>query len=82
MRAAGADVQYVSIPSNGVWYDHIGIDKERRQAVYKKIHSTVVDNGGKIYDMTDKEYENMLSVMPYTSVGKVGFIWMSKLRNI
>ena len=36
MRAAGADVQYVSIPSNGVWYDHIGIDKERRQAVYKK----------------------------------------------
>ena len=47
-----------------------------------KIHSTVVDNGGKIYDMTDKDYENMLSVMPYTSVGKVGFIWMSKLRNI
>ena len=36
MRAAGADVQYVSIPSNGYRYDHIGIDKERRQAVYKK----------------------------------------------
>ena len=25
--------------------------------------------------------KNMLSVMPYTSVGKVGFIWMSKLQK-
>lgn len=36
MNKAGADVQYVSIPSNGKWYDHIGIDSDRRQAVYKK----------------------------------------------
>lgn len=27
LHAAGADVQYVSIPSNGRWYDHIGIKK-------------------------------------------------------
>ncbi len=73
----------LSIPSNGVWYDHIGIDKERRQAVYKKIHSTVVDNGGKIYDMTDKDYEKyVISDAVHESVGKVRFIWMSKLRNI
>ena len=27
LHAAGADVQYVSIPSNGRWYDHIGIKR-------------------------------------------------------
>ena len=35
LHEAGADVQYVSIPSNGRWYDHIGIDKDRREGVYK-----------------------------------------------
>ncbi|HCX8358637.1 TPA: D-alanyl-lipoteichoic acid biosynthesis protein DltD [Staphylococcus aureus] len=77
MRAAGADVQYVSIPSNGVWYDHIGIDKERRQAVYKKIHSTVVDNGGKIYDMTDKEYEKYV-ISDAVHIGWKGWVYMDE----
>jgi poly-D-alanine transfer protein DltD len=75
MRAAGADVQYVSIPSNGVWYDHIGIDKERRQAVYKKIHSTVVDNGGKIYDMTDKDYEKYV-ISDAVHIGWKGWVYI------
>ncbi len=26
------------------------------------------------FDMTDKDYENMLSVMPYTSVGRLGYM--------
>ena len=56
MREAGADVQYVSIPANGKWYDHIGIPHERRQPVYNKIRETVINNGGQLYDMTDKEY--------------------------
>lgn len=77
MRAAGADVQYVSIPSNGVWYDHIGIDKERRQAVYKKIHSTVVDNGGKIYDMTDKDYEKYV-ISDAVHIGWKGWVYMDE----
>ncbi len=37
MRAAGADVQYVSIPSNGVWYDHIGINNVVKQFIKKSI---------------------------------------------
>ncbi|WP_370695484.1 D-alanyl-lipoteichoic acid biosynthesis protein DltD, partial [Staphylococcus aureus] len=70
----GADVQYVSIPSNGVWYDHIGSDKERRQAVYKKIHSTVVDNGGKIYDMTDKDDEKYV-ISDAVHIGWKGWVY-------
>lgn len=60
MREAGADVQYISIPSNGKWYDYIGINRSKREPVYKKIHQTVVDNGGKIYDMTDKDYDKFI----------------------
>src|SRR5699024_10408818 len=57
MREAGADIEYISIPSNRKWYDHIGVNKDKRQKVYNKIRGTVVNRGGKIYDMTDKDYE-------------------------
>lgn len=77
MKEAGADVQYVSIPSNGVWYDHIGINKERRNAVYKKIHSTVVDNGGKIYDMTDKDYEKYV-ISDAVHIGWKGWVYLDQ----
>ncbi|MFI9032397.1 D-alanyl-lipoteichoic acid biosynthesis protein DltD [Staphylococcus pasteuri] len=77
MNKAGADVQYVSIPSNGKWYDHIGIDSDRRQAVYKKIHSTVVDNGGKIYDMTDKDYEKYV-ISDAVHIGWKGWVYVDQ----
>ncbi|ANZ33846.1 D-alanyl-lipoteichoic acid biosynthesis protein DltD [Staphylococcus carnosus] len=69
MHEAGADVEYISIPVNGKWYDNIGIDKDKRQPVYDKIHRTVVDSGGKIYDMTDKDYE------PYVITDAVHIGW-------
>ena len=77
MNKAGADVQYVSIPSNGKWYDHIGIDSDRRQAVYKKIHSTVVGNGGKIYDMTDKDYEKYV-ISDAVHIGWKGWVYVDQ----
>ena len=80
LHAAGADVQYVSIPSNGRWYDHIGI-KKIDVKLYIKIHSTVVDNGGKIYDLTNKDYEKYV-VMLFILDGKVGFTSTSKLQDI
>ncbi|WP_114603772.1 D-alanyl-lipoteichoic acid biosynthesis protein DltD [Staphylococcus sp. EZ-P03] len=69
MREAGADVEYISIPANGKWYDHIGVDIEKREPVYKKINKTVTENGGKIYDMTDKDYE------PYVITDAVHIGW-------
>lgn len=77
MHDAGADVQYVSIPVNGKWYDYIGINQDRRQAVYKKIHSTVVDNGGKIYDMTDKDYEKYV-ISDAVHIGWKGWVYVDQ----
>ena len=77
LHAAGADVQYVSIPSNGRWYDHIGIKKDRREAVYKKIHSTVVDNGGKIYDLTNKDYEKYV-ISDAVHIGWKGWVYVDQ----
>ncbi|MBU0437123.1 D-alanyl-lipoteichoic acid biosynthesis protein DltD [Staphylococcus succinus] len=57
LHEAGADVTYINLPSNGKWYDHIGIDKDRRQKVYKKINQTIEQRDGHVYDMTDKDYE-------------------------
>ncbi|AKL91355.1 D-alanyl-lipoteichoic acid biosynthesis protein DltD [Staphylococcus capitis] len=77
LHEAGADVQYVSIPSNGRWYDHIGIDKDRRESIYKKIHSTVVDNGGKIYDMTNKDYEKYV-ISDAVHIGWKGWVYVDQ----
>lgn len=57
LREGGADVEYVILPSNGKWYDHIGIKQERRQKIYDKIDNTIIDHGGHTYNMTDKDYE-------------------------
>ncbi|OWP36636.1 D-alanyl-lipoteichoic acid biosynthesis protein DltD, partial [Raoultella ornithinolytica] len=55
LREGGADVEYVILPSNGKWYDHIGIKQERRQKIYDKIDNTIIDHGGHTYNMTDKD---------------------------
>ncbi|MDU7037506.1 MAG: D-alanyl-lipoteichoic acid biosynthesis protein DltD, partial [Staphylococcus simulans] len=69
MREAGADVEYISIPANGKWYDHIGVDLEKRKPVYEKINRVVTENGGQIYDLTDKDYE------PYVITDAVHIGW-------
>lgn len=57
LKESGADPLFISIPANGLWYDHIGIHEKRRLAVYHKIHQQISSNGFKIYDLTNKEYE-------------------------
>lgn len=80
MRAAGADVQYISIPSNGKWYDHIGIDSERRQGVYKKINHTINSRGGNLYDMTDKDYEPYV-ISDAVHIGWKGWVYINQRIN-
>ncbi len=77
MREAGADVEYISIPSNGKWYDHIGVHKEKRQKVYDKINHTVISRGGRIYDMTDKDYEPYV-ISDAVHIGWKGWAYISE----
>lgn len=77
LREAGADVDYIIIPSNGKWYDHIGIDKDRRQKIYQKIDKTIVDHGGQTYDMSDKDYEPYV-VSDAVHIGWKGWVYITK----
>ncbi|MBM2658150.1 D-alanyl-lipoteichoic acid biosynthesis protein DltD [Staphylococcus pseudoxylosus] len=77
LREADADVDYIIIPSNGKWYDHIGIDKDRRQKIYKKIDKTIVDHGGQTYDMSDKDYEPYV-VSDAVHIGWKGWAYITK----
>ena len=42
-----------------------------------KIHSTVVDNGGKIYDMTDKDYEKYV-ISDAVHIGWKGWVYVDQ----
>ena len=77
MHNAGANVQYVILPVNGKWYDHLGIERSTREPVYKKIHQTVVAHGGKVYDMSDKDYEKYV-LSDVVHVGWKGWAHMNQ----
>lgn len=77
LREGGADVEYIILPSNGKWYDHIGIHKERRQKIYNKIDKTIVDNGGHTYNMTDKDYEPYV-VSDAVHIGWKGWVYITE----
>ncbi len=57
LNAAGADVQYVLIPVNGKWYDHIDLPRDRRTAVNEKIVKTIEDHHGHVVDLSHHDYE-------------------------
>ena len=42
-----------------------------------KIHSTVVDNGGKIYDMSDKDYEKYV-ISDAVHIGWKGWVYVDQ----
>ncbi|ARJ51459.1 D-alanyl-lipoteichoic acid biosynthesis protein DltD [Staphylococcus lutrae] len=56
MNEAGADVQYILIPVNGKWYDHIDIPRDRRMAVNQKIVKTIEDHHGQVVDLSKNDY--------------------------
>lgn len=80
LNEAGADVEYIILPSNGKWYDYIGIDKQRRQGIYKKINQTIVEHGGDVYDMSDKDYEPYV-VSDAVHIGWKGWVYISERIN-
>ncbi|MBA8779749.1 D-alanyl-lipoteichoic acid biosynthesis protein DltD [Staphylococcus schleiferi subsp. coagulans] len=57
LNHSGADVQYVLLPVNGKWYDHINLPKERRLPVTQKIVKTIESHHGHVVDLSDKDYE-------------------------
>ena len=77
LHEAGADVQYVSIPANGKWYDHLGIHRSTREPVYKKIHKTVITHGGKVYDMSGKDYEKYV-ISDAVHIGWKGWVYVDQ----
>lgn len=80
LNEVGADVEYIILPSNGKWYDYIGIDKHRRQGIYKKIKQTIVERGGDVYDMSDKDYEPYV-VSDAVHIGWKGWVYISERMN-
>ena len=59
MHQAGADVQYVILPVNGKWYDHLGIHRSTREPVYKKYIKLLLDMVGKCMICQIKTMKNM-----------------------
>ena len=47
MREAGADIEYISLPSNGKWYDHIGVNKENVRKYIIKLRTQLLVVAGK-----------------------------------
>ncbi|MCU5747034.1 D-alanyl-lipoteichoic acid biosynthesis protein DltD [Staphylococcus sp. SQ8-PEA] len=58
LDASGADVQYVVLPVNGKWYDHIHMPKDKRYRVYDKIDRIIKKKNPRasIYDMRSEDY--------------------------
>lgn len=54
------DVELIIQPINGYWYDHTGLDKDKRQACYNRIHKISGRYGAKLVDFSGYSYE------PYT----------------
>lgn len=46
-------------------------------SLFIKIHSTVVDNGGKIYDMTNKDYEKYV-ISDAVHIGWKGWVYVDQ----
>lgn len=55
----------IFMPTNGRYYDYIGVGKEKRQALYEKLETLAEQYGFAYLDMKEKEYEPyfMIDVM-------------------
>lgn len=77
LKEAKADPLFVVIPANGKWYDHIGVEKNKREAVYRKINDTITSNDMKVYDLTDKEYEPYV-ITDAVHIGWKGWVYINE----
>ncbi|MBW0768665.1 D-alanyl-lipoteichoic acid biosynthesis protein DltD [Mammaliicoccus lentus] len=77
LKEAKADPLFIVIPANGKWYDHIHVDKMKREAVYQKINHTITSNNMKVYDLTDKEYEPYV-ITDAVHIGWKGWVYINE----
>nr|WP_263313895.1 D-alanyl-lipoteichoic acid biosynthesis protein DltD [Mammaliicoccus sp. Marseille-Q6498] len=77
LKEAGADPLFYVIPANGKWYDHIKVDKMKREVVYQKINEVIKKNNMKIYDLTDKEYEPYV-ITDAVHIGWKGWVYINE----
>ena len=57
IKEMGLDVEVVSFPVNGKWFDYIGIGPEQRAIYSKKLTEITNSFGYKLMNLTSKEYE-------------------------
>lgn len=77
LKEAKADPLFMVIPANGKWYDHINVDKNKREVVYKKINNIITSNNMKLYDITDKEYESYV-INDAVHIGWKGWVYLDE----
>lgn len=57
IKEMGIDVEVVSFPVNGKWFDYIGIGPEQRAIYSEKLTEITNSFGYKLMNLTSKEYE-------------------------
>ena len=57
IKEMGIDVEVVTFPVNGKWFDYIGIGPEHRAIYTKKLTEITNSFGYKLMNLTSKEYE-------------------------
>lgn len=64
-RENGVEPYIIMMNTNGRYYDYVGIDKEKRNALYDKVEQAAKEQGAECLRLSDKEYEPyfMLDVM-------------------
>ena len=48
---------FILMPTNGRWYDYIGINKDKRAEFYKKVSNIIRKKGFEVYSYEEYEYE-------------------------
>lgn len=64
-RENGVEPYIIMMNTNGRYYDYVGIDQEKRNALYDKVENAAKEQGAEYLRLSDKEYEPyfMLDVM-------------------
>lgn len=76
-RENGVEPYVIIMNTNGYYYDYVGLDKERRDALYDEIERRARDQGVSCLNLSDKEYEPyfMLDVM---HLGWKGWLYVDR----
>lgn len=70
-------VNIIMIPVNGLWYDHIGFKKEKREDYYSKIRQMCKQNKVTLSDLSEHEYTKYF-FMDATHYGWKGWVYVNE----